>query len=255
MKKIIILLLLFTAAKSFAQNNGITYQAVIMNARGGQLPSVASPNIPLVEKDICMVFKFVDEFSNVEYQETVQTKTDQFGMVNLIIGSGRQTAGYADSFKSIVWSSLNKNLVVGINTDGNCSSYTQISDQPFSYVPLAFSALNADNVTGVVAIENGGTNALTVLGAKTNLQIENVNNTSDQDKPISTITQYALNGKESLANKSLNIASDGYSDTKYPSVKSVKSYVDASATSGSTALGAEVSRATTAETVNKTAIS
>ncbi|WP_185963160.1 hypothetical protein, partial [Flavobacterium gawalongense] len=37
------------------------------------------------------------------------------------------------------------------------------------------------------------------------------------------------------------------SDAKYPSVKSVKDYVDASATSSSTALASEVSRATTAE--------
>jgi hypothetical protein len=49
-----------------------------------------------MDKQICMSFKFTDEFSNVEYQETVQTKTDA-GMVNLIIGSGLQTGGYASS--------------------------------------------------------------------------------------------------------------------------------------------------------------
>jgi hypothetical protein len=37
---------------------------------------------------------------------------------------------------------------------------------------------------GVVSIENGGTNA----SAKTNLQLQNVNNTSDADKPVSTAT-------------------------------------------------------------------
>ncbi|SDX41723.1 beta strand repeat-containing protein [Flavobacterium degerlachei] len=247
MKKIIILLLFFTVAKNFAQTNGITYQAVIMNARGNQLPSVAVPNIPLVEKDVCMIFKFIDEFSNIEYQESIQTKTDQFGMVNLIIGTGTQTAGYAESFKSIVWSSLSKNLVVGINTDGNCSSYTEISNQPFSYVPLAFSALNAENVTGVVAIENGGTNAITVLGAKTNFEIQNVDNTRDIDKPISALTQSGLNRKEDLVNKSINLTIDSESDTKYPTVKAVKTYVDASLNLGSTAVVAEVERATAAE--------
>ncbi|MDI5889263.1 hypothetical protein, partial [Flavobacterium yafengii] len=53
--------------------------------------------------------------------------------------------------------------------------------------------------------------------------------------------------KEALANKSTSVSTDGTSDTKYPSVKSVKDYVDASATSGSTALATEISRATTAE--------
>ena len=76
-------------------------------------------------------------------------------MVNLVIGSGNQTAGYATSFKDIVWNISKKSLIVGINTDGSCSTYIEISNQDFSYVPLAFSAISAENVTGVVAIENG----------------------------------------------------------------------------------------------------
>jgi hypothetical protein len=54
----------------------------------------------------------------------------------------------------------------------------------------------------------------------------NVNNTSDLQKPISTITQTALDTKEDKANKSLDIITDQTSDIKYPSVKAVKSYVD-----------------------------
>ncbi|MEN9907451.1 MAG: hypothetical protein RLZZ540_592, partial [Bacteroidota bacterium] len=247
MKKIFILFILFVATKTFAQTNGISYQAIILNPKGEQLPGVNNVSSPVVNKDICMVFKFVDEFSNIEYQETVQIKTDGFGMVNLVIGKGTQTAGYAASFKSIVWSSSKKSLIVGININGNCTTYTEISNQEFSYAPLAFSAINAENVTGVVAIENGGTNAVTVLGARTNLQINNVDNTTDLNKPISTATQTALNLKENLVNKSTNVTTDGTSDTKYPSVKSVKTYVDASATLSSTALTNEITRATTAE--------
>jgi hypothetical protein len=40
-----------------------------------------------MDKQICMSFKFIDEFANVEYQETIQTNTDSYGMVNLIIGT------------------------------------------------------------------------------------------------------------------------------------------------------------------------
>ena len=46
--------------------------------------------------------------------------------------------------------------------------------------------------------------------------------------------------KEDLANKSIDVSTDGTSDTKYPSVKSVKTYVDASSATGSTALTTEV---------------
>ncbi|WP_281297279.1 OmpA family protein [Flavobacterium limnophilum] len=194
-----------------------------------------------------MVFKFIDESSNIEYQETVQTKTDGFGMVNLVIGRGTQTAGYAASFQSIVWNSSKKSLIVGINTNGNCNTYTEISNQEFNYAPFAFSAINAENVTGVVAIENGGTNATTVLGAKTNLGIQNVDNTTDLNKPISVATQTALNLKEDVANKSTNVNLDGTSDTKYPSVKAVKTYVDAATSLPSNALNNEITRATNAE--------
>jgi hypothetical protein len=193
MKKLILLIVLCLGAKSFAQTNGITYQAVILNPSGEQLPGVNNTNAPMVDKNICMQFQFIDAFSKLEYQETIQTKTDAFGMVNLVIGSGKQTAGYAASFQTIDWTSFKKSMIVSINTSGSCSSFTEISNQPFTAVPFAFSAINAGNVTGVVAIENGGTNAITIIGAKINLGLEKLDNTSDLDKPISNATLVALN--------------------------------------------------------------
>jgi hypothetical protein len=193
MKKLILLIVLCLGAKSFAQTNGITYQAVILNPNGEQLPGVNNTNAPMVGKNICLQFQFIDAISKLEYQETIQTKTDSFGMVNLVIGSGKQTAGYAASFQTIDWTSFKKSLIVSINTDGSCSSFTEISDQPFTAVPFAFSAIKSGNVTGVVDIKNGGTNAVTIIGAKTNLGLEKLDNTSDLDKPISNATLVALN--------------------------------------------------------------
>lgn len=58
---------------------------------------------------------------------------------------------------------------------------------------------NATNVTGVVAIANGGTGATTAPAARTNLGLGNVDNTSDLSKPISTATQAALDLKRTSA--------------------------------------------------------
>jgi hypothetical protein len=67
----------------------------------------------------------------------------------------------------------------------------------------------------------------TVTGIdKTMVGLANVNNTTDLNKPISTVQQAALDLKEATANKSIDVVTDAASDDKYPSVKSVKTYVD-----------------------------
>ncbi len=61
---------------------------------------------------------------------------------------------------------------------------------------------NAANVTGTVAIANGGTGATTSTGALTNL------------------------GAQAIANISTNISTDANATDKYPAVKTIKEYVD-----------------------------
>ena len=55
--------------------------------------------------------------------------------------------------------------------------------------------------------------------------------------------------KELLVNKSINVSNDATSDTKYPSVKAIKTYVDTIVSSYTTitSLASEITRATTAE--------
>lgn len=53
----------------------------------------------------------------------------------------------------------------------------------------------ASNITGVVDLAHGGTNATDAAGAKLNLGLDQVSNTSDANKPVSTATQAALDLK------------------------------------------------------------
>jgi hypothetical protein len=179
MKKITLLLLLFVSTVFYAQTNGITYQAIIYMPNGDVIPGVNNTNAPITNKSVCLQFSIVDASSQTEYQETITTTTDEFGMVNLVIGSGNQTGGYASSFSDVYWSVDKKSLKVALDIVGKCDNFSEISNQNFESTPFAFAAKSAENVTGVVSIENGGTNAITVIGAKTNLGLDNVDNTSD----------------------------------------------------------------------------
>lgn len=140
MKKIIALFVFIVTSSVYAQNSGITYQAVIYNPSTEILPGNNNPNVVLAEKNICLRFSISDANSSVEYQEVQKVKTDEFGMVNLIVGEGDQVSGYAANFDAIIWNSSNKNLKVEIDTNGNCSNFIEISNQKFASVPFAFAS-------------------------------------------------------------------------------------------------------------------
>lgn len=217
--------MLLFAYVAFSQINGITYQAIIYNPTGETVPGYNNSNTPLANSNICLLFTIVDANSQLEYQEKITITTDEFGMVNTIIGSGNQTAGYASTFNNINWSSAQKSIKVALDGSGQCSSFIEISNQPLSYVPLAFAANSATNVTGIVSIANGGTNATSVVGAKANLGLKNVDNTSDLNKPISNATRTSLDLKEDVLNKSVDVTLSDPTNTKFPTELAVKTYI------------------------------
>jgi len=143
MKNILYTLLLFSSL-AFSQSSGITYQAVIYNPNGEELPGVDNPYAPLVNQDICLQFGIVDADGNLEYQEQVQVTTDPFGMVNLLIGTNNQTGGYASDFANVQWTADAKFLVVDLDIKGSCSDFEELSNQPFTYVPFAYYSPASD---------------------------------------------------------------------------------------------------------------
>jgi len=143
MKKILILFLLVTNY-CFSQNSGITYQAVVYNPNGEELPGVDNPYAPLTNRNICLQFGIIDNTGTVEYQEQVQVTTDNFGMVNLLIGTSTQTGGYSSGFNGIVWSADAKFLKVDLDIKGSCSNFEELSNQPFTYVPFAYYSPASD---------------------------------------------------------------------------------------------------------------
>jgi hypothetical protein len=142
MKKILFLLL-FVTLPLFSQTNGINYQAVIYSPTGQQLPGANNQKFPLSNKTICLLFSIIDSNNVTEYAEKIVITTDRYGVVNHLIGSGTQVGGYATNFNGILWNSTAKNLKVELDILANCSDYTFLSNEPFTYVPFAMYAANA----------------------------------------------------------------------------------------------------------------
>ena len=262
MKKLVYIVLFFVSTVVFSQSKDISYQAVIYIPDGQNAPGVNVDNVPMSNKNICLQFSFLDGNNNIEYQEEVKVKTDEFGMVNLIIGTGLQLGGYATSFSNILWNANPKNLKVDLSTTGVCSYYTEISNQPFTAVPFALYAVNSESAAALAALQStvaanatattaalalkedaankstattlGTSNVLfsTQNAVKTyvdnNITTVNANTTALQATVTANAaaTTTALATKENASNKSLDVSGDATSDTKYPSVKAVKDFVD-----------------------------
>ncbi|MFA9189233.1 hypothetical protein AAGV32_13920, partial [Flavobacterium sp. FZUR7N2.5] len=111
-------------------------------------------------------------------------------------------------------SGIDKTMVGLANVDNTSDANKPVSTTTQTALDLKAN-LESPTFTGTVS---GITRSMVGL--------DSVDNTSDLDKPVSTATQTALDLKENTANKSTDVATDGTSDIKYPSVKSVKSYVD-----------------------------
>lgn len=204
MKKIYLLVLFVFGFSAFAQQKGISYQAVIINPNAVAAPGYNGTSIPLANKAICLSFQIVNGANQIEYQESQAITTDGYGMINVVIGTGRAGAGLVSSLDAVAWNQGNKKLVVGVNTDGVCSNYTEISNQLLNYSPYSLYAQNADIKDGYVTTAKLADGAVTdskvAMGINpTKVGLGNVNNTSDANKPVSTATQTALNLKANLA--------------------------------------------------------
>ena len=163
----------------------------------------------------------------------------------LLVGGSAATAVNAGVILANAATAVNTaNTIVKRDANGNFIAGTITGN-------LIGNASTATSLSGTVGVANGGTglNSLTAgsylyaattttIGQKTpaqlkqDLALNNVDNTSDAAKPISTATQSALDLKQNISNISTDVATDAASDIKYPSVKALKTYVDGVASSG-----------------------
>jgi len=203
MKKVIfsLALLLTCTLLGYAQK-GISYQAIILDPKPIEIPGQDLTGQPFVNGDVSLKFKLFSSTFVQEFEEVHTTKTDAYGMVNVLIGS--QNPGL---FSSLVWSGNPRNMQVWVSFDQG-GTYTKVSEQVLTYSPYALYAEStgtAGKLSGTLTIPEGGTGAKTAANARTNLGLDNVDNTSDVNKPVSFATQNAIDAKASLLTNYVNI--------------------------------------------------
>ena len=131
---------------SWAQVEGITYQAVLVDNNPDEIPGVDVPSNNIPNQEIRIRFTIIDGFGNIEYQETQDTQTDVYGTINLTIGEGQSTSQGVASFNLINWDGP-KTLEVDIDLQAG-SNFIPFSRQPLTYVPyVRHRNLIADGIT------------------------------------------------------------------------------------------------------------
>jgi len=178
--------LLFSLS-ALAQNEGINFQGVARNTAGEVLVSQ--------KINLRLSILLGSETGTVAYMETRQVTTNPQGIFAVVVGDDKALTK-STNFSSINWTPSPKFIKVEMDPNAG-SNYLVMGTSRLQAVPFAFYAngVDASNVKGVLPVSSGGTGVVSISELKTNLSLDQVNNTSDASKPISTATQVALDTK------------------------------------------------------------
>ena len=137
-----------------------------------------------------------------EYAETRRVTTNAQGLFTAVIGDTGAISTLGN-FATINWKLTPKFLKIEMDAAAGTNFITMGTTQ-FQYVAYAQFAksVDAENIVGIVPVTLGGTGVNSLTGLKTALTLDNVNNTTDLTKPISTLTQTALDLKLNAADTS-----------------------------------------------------
>ena len=147
-----------------------------------------------------------------DYSETRKVTTNAQGLFTAVIGDTGAISTLGN-FTTINWKLSPKFLKIEMDPTAGTNFITMGTTQ-FQYVAYAQFAksVDAENIVGIVPVTLGGTGVNSLTGLKTALTLNNVNNTTDLTKPISTLTQTALDLKLNAADTS-KYTKQTYSDS------------------------------------------
>ena len=181
------LLFLLLTLSAVAQNGGINFQGMARNTAGE----------PLANQKISLRLSVLinSESGTVEYSETKEATTSGQGVFSVVIGDGNMLTK-TGNFSDINWKNPVKFLKVELDPSGG-TNFALMGTSRLQAVPFAYYAngVDADNIQGTLPVAKGGTGVGSITALKTSLGIDQVNNTSDANKPLSTAAQATFETK------------------------------------------------------------
>ena len=144
--QVVFALMLLLAMDGFSQIKGMSYQAVIVDPERQNL-GTSTQAVSLANRTVTIQFTILSEFEQMEYQEFHLTRTDRFGMINLVIGQG--TPSSQASFSEINWDGNSKKLRVGINFTGG-TTFSFLGEQILTYMPHPVNEGTAGVLAGIL---------------------------------------------------------------------------------------------------------
>ena len=203
LRVLFIMLLSIVMIKTNAQT-GLNFQGVARTTN----------NVILASQAITIKLSILQGSSTgtADYVETRKVMTNAQGLFTAVIGDTGAISTLGN-FTTINWKLSPKFLKIEMDAAAGNNFITMGTTQ-FQYVAYAQFAksVDAENIVGIVPVTLGGTGVNSLTGLKTALTLNNVNNTTDLAKPISTLTQTALDLKLNAADTS-KYTKQTYSDS------------------------------------------
>ena len=185
--KYLCILLFVLCINNASAQTGLNFQGVART----------SNNVIIASQDISLKLSILQGSATgiPEYVEIRKVKTNAQGLFTAVIGDAETTITLGN-FADIDWKLSPKFLKIEIDPAAG-NNFINMGTTQFQYVAYAMFAnsVNAENISGVVPVARGGTGASSLSTLKSNLSLDKVNNTPDTLKPISKLTQSALDLK------------------------------------------------------------
>jgi hypothetical protein len=185
---------------------------------------------------------FTSFLSNDATAARTYTFPDKDGTVAMLSDLAGTSSGVntGDETQASILQKLGATQVTGSNTGDQTITLTgDVTGSGTGTFPATISpnsvtlAKMAQIATGMMlgraSAGSGNVETLTTTQVKSLMSLDQVSNTSDANKPVSTAQQTALNLKENLSNKATDFST--IDNVKYPTTSAVKNYMDGRLTS------------------------